>query len=104
MTTQAGGMGHEGGKKGLPNLSPKGILGAGVEKSEGGDGKALVVGPEGQRLPVCGYHLCSVVVTLEGTPGLKSSETSVRRCVRQETPLPHPALGYSLVIWYHSPI
>lgn len=104
MTTQAGGMGHEReSKKGLPNLSLKGILGAGVEESEGGNGEALIMGPEGQRLPVCGYHLCSVVVTLERTPRLKSSETSVRRCGRQEIP-PNPTLGHSLVIWYHLPI
>lgn len=31
------------------------------------------MGPEGQRIPVCGHHLCSVVVTLERTPGLKRS-------------------------------
>lgn len=60
-------------KKSLPNLSPQGILGTGVKECEGGDGEALIVRPEGKRLPVCGHHLCPVVVTLERTPGLKRS-------------------------------
>lgn len=78
-------------KKGLPNLSPKGILGTGVKEHEGGDGEALIVGPEGKRLPVCGHYLCSVVVTLERTPGLKRSpEASLRRRGRQEI---LPSLG-----------
>lgn len=37
-------------------------------ESKGGDGEALVVRPEEQLCPVQGHHLCSVVVTLEGTP------------------------------------
>lgn len=79
-------------KKGLPNLSPKGILGAGVKESEGGDGEALIVGPEGQRLPVGGHHLCSIVVTLERTPGLKRSLFKKVQAGRK----PHPMC--SLVI------
>lgn len=60
-------------------LSPKGILGTGVKESEGGNGEALVVRPERQLRPVHSHQLCSVVVTLEGTPGLKRNpEASLR--------------------------
>lgn len=80
--------------------SPQGILGAGVQQSEGGDGEALVVRPERQLCPVHGHQLCPVVVTLEGTPGAKRSpEASLGGCGWQEA-----LLGCHLVTCCHSPM